>query len=69
MAKKQEQTATIQNRKANHLYFIEDRYETGLMLIGSEVKSIRNGKCSISEAWVDLADKQEICLVGAHLDE
>ena len=54
MAKKQEQTATIQNRKANHLYFIEDRYETGLMLIGSEVKSIRNGKCSISEAWAHI---------------
>jgi SsrA-binding protein len=69
MAKKQEQTATIQNRKANHLYFIEDRYETGLMLIGSEVKSIRNGKCSISEAWVDLDDKQELWLVGAHIDE
>ena len=39
------------------------------MLIGSEVKSIRNGKCSISEAWVDLDDKNEIWLVGAHIDE
>lgn len=69
MAKKKEQTSTIENRKANHLYFIEDRFETGLMLIGSEVKSIRNGKCSISEAWVDLDDRQELWLVGAHIDE
>ena len=69
MTKKQPQTSVIQNRKANHLYFIEDRFETGLMLIGSEVKSIRNGKCSISEAWVDLDDKNEIWLVGAHIDE
>ncbi|MEE1276379.1 MAG: SsrA-binding protein SmpB [Fibrobacteraceae bacterium] len=69
MTKKQPQTSVIQNRKANHLYFIEDRFETGLMLIGSEVKSIRNGKCSISEAWVDLDDKNELWLVGAHIDE
>jgi SsrA-binding protein len=69
MTKKHPQTSVIQNRKANHLYFIEDRFETGLMLIGSEVKSIRNGKCSISEAWVDLDDKNEIWLVGAHIDE
>lgn len=69
MTKKQPQTSVIQNRKANHLYFIEDRFETGLMLIGSEVKSIRNGKCNISEAWVDLDDKNEIWLVGAHIDE
>lgn len=69
MTKKQPQTSVIQNRKANHLYFIEDRFETGLMLIGSEVKSIRNGKCSISEAWVDLDDKNEIWLIGAHIDE
>lgn len=69
MTKKQPKTSVIQNRKANHLYFIEDRFETGLMLIGSEVKSIRNGKCSISEAWVDLDDKNELWLVGAHIDE
>lgn len=69
MTKKLPQTSVIQNRKANHLYFIEDRFETGLMLIGSEVKSIRNGKCSISEAWVDLDDKNELWLVGAHIDE
>ena len=69
MTKKQPQTSVIQNRKANHLYFIEDRFETGLMLIGSEVKSIRNGKGSISEAWVDLDDKNELWLVGAHIDE
>lgn len=63
-------TPTITNRKAEHLYFIEDRFETGVMLIGSEIKSIREGKCSLNDAWVDIAeDKNELWLVGAHIDE
>lgn len=69
MAKKQEQTPCIQNRKANHLYFVEDRFEVGIMLIGSEVKSIRSGKCSLSEAWIDVDERNELWLVGAHIDE
>ncbi len=70
MAKKQQDnTPIIQNRKANHLYFIEDRLETGIMLIGSEVKSIRDGKCSLSEAWIDIDEKNALWLVGAHIDE
>ncbi len=69
MAKKEQDTPVIQNRKANHLYFVEERFETGVMLIGSEVKSIRDGKCSLNEAWVDIDDKDELWLVGAHIDE
>ena len=58
MAKKnQESTAVIQNRKANHLYFVDETFEVGIMLIGSEVKSIRAGKCTIGEAWVDVDEK------------
>lgn len=60
---------TIINRKASHLYHIEDRYEVGIMLQGSEIKSIRNGKISIGEAWVDITDSMELWLVGAHIDE
>ncbi len=61
---------TILNRKAGHLYFVDERFEVGLMLIGSEIKSIRDGKCSLNEAWVDISeDKQELWLVGAHIDE
>ncbi|MCF0216286.1 MAG: SsrA-binding protein SmpB [Fibrobacteraceae bacterium] len=70
MAKKEDNTPVITNRKANHLYFVEERFEVGIMLIGSEVKSIRDGKCTITEAWVDLDDtKNELWLVGAHIDE
>lgn len=62
-------TPTILNRKASHLYYIEDRYEVGVMLQGSEVKSIRNGTISLGEAWVDITDSMELWLVGAHIDE
>lgn len=67
---KEEKTPVILNRKANHLYTVEDRFEVGIMLIGSEVKSIRDGKCSLNEAWVDISeDKDELWLVGSHIDE
>lgn len=70
MAKKEESTPVIQNRKANHLYFVDETFEVGVMLIGSEVKSIRDGKCTISEAWIDIDDeKNELWLIGAHIDE
>jgi len=63
-------TPTILNRKASHLYFVEERFEVGMMLIGSEIKSIREGKCNIAEAWVEVSsDKDEIWLIGAHIDE
>ena len=40
------------NKKAYHDYFIDEKYETGIELAGTEVKSIRMGKCSIREVWV-----------------
>ena len=40
------------NKKAYHDYFIEEKYEAGLALHGTEVKSLRMGKCSIKEAFV-----------------
>lgn len=60
---------TILNRKAQHNYFVEERFEMGIVLRGSEVKSIREGNISLNEAWVDLSDKQELWLVGAHINE
>ena len=69
-SKNQERPTVIQNRKAAHLYFVDETFEVGIMLIGSEVKSIRDGKCTLGEAWVDIDDeKSEIWLVGAHIDE
>ena len=41
------------NKKAYHDYFIEETYEAGLALFGTEVKSLRMGKCSIKEAYID----------------
>ena len=44
------------NKKAYHEYFIEEEYEAGLVLHGTEVKSLRLGKCSIKEAYVGIED-------------
>ena len=38
------------NKKAFHDYFIEDKYEAGISLVGTEVKSLRMGKCSVKES-------------------
>jgi SsrA-binding protein len=56
----------VQNRKAHHDYFIEERYEAGLALEGWEVKSIRAGRAQINEAYV-LLRNAELFLVGAHV--
>ena len=55
-----------ENRKAHHDYFIEDRYEAGVMLEGWEVKSIRAGRAQIGEAYVVLK-AGEVFLIGAHI--
>lgn len=56
-----------QNRRARHDYLIEDEYEAGLVLTGPEVKSLRNGKCSIMESYITI-DGNEAFLVNAHID-
>jgi SsrA-binding protein len=55
-----------ENRRARHDYFIEDRYEAGIMLMGWEVKSMRAGKAQIAEGYVVIRGS-EIWLVGAHI--
>ena len=56
----------VQNRKAFHDYFVEERHEAGLTLQGWEVKSIRAGRAQINEAYVVLR-KDELWLIGAHI--
>ena len=51
------------NKKAYHDYFIEEKYEAGLVLVGTEVKSLRDGKCSIKESYVKV-DKGEVYILG-----
>jgi len=54
------------NKKAYHDYFIEDTYEAGISLHGTEVKSMRMGKCSIKEAFVHI-DNGEVFVYGMHI--
>jgi SsrA-binding protein len=56
----------IQNKKAFHNYFIEDKYEAGIVLEGWEVKAIRDGRVNIKEAYV-IIQKGEIFLLGCHI--
>jgi SsrA-binding protein len=54
------------NRRASHDYFLEDRYEAGLVLTGTEIKSIRAGKVSLQHAYV-LPQRDELWLIDAHI--
>ncbi len=54
------------NKKAYHDYFIEDTYEAGITLAGTEVKSLRMGKCSIKESFIRI-EKGEMFIYGMHI--
>lgn len=54
------------NRKAAHDYFLEEKYEAGIVLTGSEIKSVRAGRVSLREAFVRIKDG-EAWLIGAHI--
>ena len=54
------------NKKAYHDYFIDDTYEAGISLSGTEVNSIRMGKCSIKESFIKI-DRGEVFVYGMHI--
>ena len=54
------------NKKAYHDYFIDEKYEAGISLVGTEVKSLRMGKCSIKEAFVEIS-AGEAFIVGMNI--
>ena len=54
------------NKKARFDYFIEDTYEAGITLAGTEVKSLRMGKCSIKESFIRI-EKGEVMIYGMHI--
>ncbi len=60
--------AVAKNRKAFHNYFIEETLEAGMVLVGSEVKSLRAGQVSIVEAHIIIRDN-EVFLLNAHITE
>ena len=66
MAKKTGMKLIANNKKAFHDYFIEDTYEAGIALAGTEVKSLRSGKCSIKEAFVRI-ENGEVMLYQMHI--
>ena len=53
-AEKKDERISANNKKAYFDYFIEEKYEAGIVLHGTEVKSIRQGKCSIKEAYIQI---------------
>lgn len=57
----------IKNKKAYFNYFIEKEIEVGLVLVGSEIKSIRNGKCNINDAYIRIKNK-EVSIINMFID-
>ena len=54
------------NKKAYHDYFIENTYEAGISLVGTEVKSLRMGKCSVKESFIRI-ENGEMVVYGMHI--
>ncbi|MBR1771087.1 MAG: SsrA-binding protein SmpB [Lachnospiraceae bacterium] len=66
MAQKETQKLIANNKKAYHDYFIEETYEAGVALHGTEVKSMRMGKCSIKESFIRI-ENGEVFVYGMHV--
>ncbi len=63
---KEAQKLIANNKKAFHDYFIDEKYEAGIVLHGTEVKSMRMGKCSIKESFVRI-ENNEVWVYGMHI--
>jgi SsrA-binding protein len=68
MVKEQGRKLIAQNKKARHDYLIEDTYEAGLVLMGTEVKSLRQGRASLVDGFAEVHER-EIWLHGVHIPE
>lgn len=71
MAKKTDSNEKMiaQNRRARHDYEIEDTYEAGIALTGTEVKSLREGRASLAESFISIDKRGEVWLEGANIPE
>ena len=65
MEKKDERTISL-NRKAFHDYFVEETYEAGIELVGTEVKSLRQGTVNIKDSYCSI-DEGELFVIGMHI--
>ena len=63
---KQAKKLIANNKKAYHDYFVEDKYEAGISLAGTEVKSLRMGRCSVKEAFIRI-EKGEVYVYNMHI--
>jgi SsrA-binding protein len=68
MAKETGRKLIAQNKKARHDYLIEDTFEAGMVLMGTEVKSLRQGRASLVDGFVDI-EGHEAWLHGVHIPE
>ncbi|MBE7054788.1 MAG: SsrA-binding protein SmpB [Ruminococcaceae bacterium] len=66
MAEKEQRKLLAQNRSAHHEFFIEEKYEAGIELFGTEVKSIRMGKVNLKESYCEI-EKGEMFIHGMHI--
>ena len=66
MAKQKGTKLIANNKKAFHDYFIEEKYEAGIALHGTEVKSLRMGRCSVKESFIRI-DNGEVMIYGMHI--
>ena len=58
----------LKNKKARYNYHLYDKYESGIMLSGSEVKSLRENKCNIKESYIRFINS-ELYIIGMHIGE
>lgn len=63
---KKETKTIAQNKKARHDYFVEESFEAGIELVGTEVKSLRKGSCNLKDSWCDIKDG-EIFIKQMHI--
>lgn len=68
-SQKKNEANIVTNRRARHDYEIEDTYEAGLALTGTEVKSLREGRASLAEAFVSIDRRGEVWLENANIPE
>src|SRR5690606_20814415 len=59
----------VHNKKASHDYFLEEKFEAGMVLQGTDVKSLRDGKCSITESFVSVDKNHEVWLQNMHIPQ
>jgi SsrA-binding protein len=68
MAKPQGEKLIVDNRRARHEYHLSDRVEAGVVLVGTEVKALREGKATLQQAYAEVRDG-EAWLLGLHIPE